>query len=334
MLPRCISNLPIAVAFFACLNAPAFADNNSISAGNLVFEFASVETGQQILTSLDDYTNRLSPFDFQSRTQSDTPSTFVDYVNFVSKEVVPWNEAQIQKLTTVLKGLAESLSHYEFSNLPSVALIQTTGREESGAAYTRANAIVLTKAQLAMSIEPLRKLLLHELFHVISRNNPVLRDQLYSIIGFHVTNEINLPSSLQPLRITNPDAPIIQHVMKVKIDSQNEQTVAPVLYATSAYDPQKSRSMFAYLKFALMQVALDEQGHYVASLQDGLPIFHPSTLPDFHRQIGANTGYIIHPEEILADNFSELLSGNTDVSDPWVLEKMRSVLLSSAKPPQ
>jgi hypothetical protein len=332
MLPRCTSRLQVAFVLFACLSSRGYAEEPTLSVGKLVFEFASVETGKKILTSRDDYTNRLSPFDFQSRTQSATPVAFEEYVEFVSNAVVPWNEGQTQKLTKVLEGLAKPLAQYEFNNLPRVVLIQTSGREESDAAYTRANAIILTKSQLQMPIPPLRKLVLHELFHVISRNDSELRDQLYGIIGFRATNEIDLPKSFQPLRITNPDAPIIQHVMTVKVGEQNEQTVAPVLYAKSTYNPKQSRSMFAYLQFALMQVALDDQGHYVASLRDGEPIFHRSTLPDFHRQIGANTGYIIHPEEILADNFSELLTGNTSVPDPWVLDKMRAILTASAKP--
>ena len=35
-------------------------------------------------------------------------------------------------------------------------------------------------------------------------------------------------------------------------------------------------------------------------------------LKDFHRQIGPNTGYIIHPDEILADNFAFLALSKED----------------------
>ncbi|MBK8557502.1 MAG: hypothetical protein IPL65_17900 [Lewinellaceae bacterium] len=31
-------------------------------------------------------------------------------------------------------------------------------------------------------------------------------------------------------------------------------------------------------------------------------------VPDFYRQIKDNTGYIIHPDEIIADNFSFIMT--------------------------
>lgn len=42
--------------------------------------------------------------------------------------------------------------------------------------------------------------------------------------------------------------------------------------------------------------------------------------------MGRNTGYIIHPEEILADNFKLLATGAENVPSPQILEKMRVIL--------
>ena len=48
-------------------------------------------------------------------------------------------------------------------------------------------------------------------------------------------------------------------------------------------------------------------------------------------QVGNNTGYMIHPEEILADNFALLYRetvtpGVTKIRSPEILERIRSVL--------
>ena len=59
--------------------------------------------------------------------------------------------------------------------------------------------------------------------------------------------------------------------------------------------------------------------------KEGEPVFHSPKTLDFHRQIGKNTGYIIHPEEILADNFA-LIMTNGKVTDTWLTEKMKSVI--------
>jgi hypothetical protein len=42
--------------------------------------------------------------------------------------------------------------------------------------------------------------------------------------------------------------------------------------------------------------------------------------------VGRNTQYIIHPEEILADNFALLVLGETSIPSPVILEKMKDAL--------
>jgi hypothetical protein len=43
-------------------------------------------------------------------------------------------------------------------------------------------------------------------------------------------------------------------------------------------------------------------------------------------QIGRNTEYVIHPEEVLADNFALLVLKKANVPSPEILQKMREVL--------
>jgi hypothetical protein len=57
----------------------------------------------------------------------------------------------------------------------------------------------------------------------------------------------------------------------------------------------------------------------------------PQAISGFFEQVGRNTQYIIHPEEILADNFALLILGEQNVPSPEVLEKMRKVLAGKAK---
>ena len=55
-------------------------------------------------------------------------------------------------------------------------------------------------------------------------------------------------------------------------------------------------------------------------------LLDPDDVPGYHEQIGRNTRYIIHPEEILADNFVFLLDGRIDLPTPRVVEQMGKVL--------
>ena len=57
----------------------------------------------------------------------------------------------------------------------------------------------------------------------------------------------------------------------------------------------------------------------------------PQEFQGLYEQIGRNTVYLIHPEEILADNFAQLYvatlrSPPPSVASPAILAKMRAIL--------
>ena len=49
-------------------------------------------------------------------------------------------------------------------------------------------------------------------------------------------------------------------------------------------------------------------------------------MAGFYGQVGHNTDYIIHPEEILADNFALLLLEEKGVRSPEIIKKMKDIL--------
>jgi hypothetical protein len=46
----------------------------------------------------------------------------------------------------------------------------------------------------------------------------------------------------------------------------------------------------------------------------------------FFEQVGNNTRYIIHPEEILADNFSYAVLGKTGLPNQEIVEEMKGMM--------
>ena len=52
----------------------------------------------------------------------------------------------------------------------------------------------------------------------------------------------------------------------------------------------------------------------------------PEEVSGFFEQVGRNTKYVIHPEEILADNFALLILDEHNVPSPEILQKMRLIL--------
>ena len=128
--------------------------------------------------------------------------------------------------------------------------------------------------------------------------------------------------------ITNPDAPRNDHFLTVSIDDEQVMAV-PILYSkTEKYDPTRRGGIFQYLRFRLMIVRPDDKGLMHAKLMDGAPrLVEPNDVTGFFEQVGRNTTYIIHPEEILAEHFAILFGTDSqDVPTPKVLEKIRLVL--------
>jgi hypothetical protein len=215
-----------------------------------------------------------------------------------------------------------------------VLLIQTTGREEGGAPYTRANAIILPAGTLARASKAdLQAILTHELFHILSRQNPALKEKLYAAIGFKPCGEIAFPALLKSRKITNPDAPKNDHCIRVNFAGEPAWAI-PLLFASAErYDPIRGGEFFGYLEFSFLRVDGGGAEPPAKATYDDrqLQLVPPTAITGFSEQVGRNTEYIIHPEEILADNFSLLVAQDKAVASPDVLRKIQAVLLA-AKP--
>ncbi len=313
------------LAFLFCLPGWAAAAEDVPLTSDTLVRFASVEDGARVLTADDDFTKSLSRFDLQSRLQKSGDVMLDEWRKFTAEQVQPWEEKQTSRLTAALGRLQKRLERFDLPLPEVVSLIRTTGKEEGSAAYTRGTSIILPDKVLAYDDAQLDRLLTHELFHVLSRHQPMLRTELYAIIGFQTCPPIALPASLADRKLTNPDAPLVDCTIELKGKGQTF-VGAPVLYASAKeYDP-KAGSFFKYMTFRLM--VLDKRdGKWVpAMMGDQAVVIDPKNEPAFFDKIGKNTNYIIHPDEILADNFVHLVQGQQNLATPRVVEEMGKVL--------
>lgn len=301
------------------------AGSDVIHAGGIEFAFADVDQGRQLLGQNDRFVKHMSPLDRQVRMRTGVDEGVDAFLKFTAAAVLPWPPEKKAAVRSAIESLSEPLSQFRLVVANPVMLIHTSGREESRAAYTRGSAIILPPNMIVSSLAKNRKLLAHELFHVVSRANPELRDRLYELIGFRSSNQISLPAGVGLLRLTNPDAPVVEHVIQVKLAAERSGFVAPMLYSEVPFDGTNPRSLFSLLKFQLMEVESNSEQAFVSVIHEGKPVFHDPSLPDYQRQIGRNTKYIVHPEEIIAVNFSLLLTG-AKVKDSWVTDGIRKVL--------
>ena len=181
--------------------------------------------------------------------KTDRPVTDEEYLKFVGQNVVDWPDAQRKSIQTALAAIQPGLEALKPPLPKTVYLIKTTGKEEGGSAYTRGPAVVLPEAMIGGSPKSLQRLIAHELFHVLSRASPELREKLYKAIGFEKCDEVELPASLKDRRITNPDAPRNDHCIRVQVDGKPVWAV-PIIYSrTEKYDVARGASCLPISSF-------------------------------------------------------------------------------------
>ena len=291
--------------------------------------FASVAEGREVLGKEDDFVARMSAFDRAARLKTGRPVSEEEYLAFVRENILEWSDTEKQMVERLLLEVATALSSFPGRLPEKILLVKTTGAEEGHAAYTRANAIVLP-ARRVRTVPParLKADICHEIFHILSRANPELREKLYGIIGFAKCEEIEFPAELQHRKITNPDAPRNDHYIQVKVEGK-KQFAVPILFSrTDTYNPAEGGEFFNYLQFKLLLVERTGEPGRMAAIRDasGIRLIDVPQASGFIEQIGKNTQYIIHPEEILADNFTALLTAKSDLPSPEIVQTMRTAL--------
>jgi hypothetical protein len=199
-------------------------------------------------------------------------------------------------------------------HVPNIDLIKTSGEEAFGAAgYTRRNAIMLSEWATSLPTTDSRRayfLLAHELFHVLSRTDPLLRDGLYALLGFKTVDGFEYPAELEDRRLSNPDAFEYLHTLTVQSGSESVD-VMPVIQSLLPLDEGiQLPNFFDALDIVLLSVdagtgeALRDGNGDLIKYNFGNTNWIPLML--------RNSSYIIHPEEILADNFATLMEWRSD----------------------
>jgi hypothetical protein len=318
----------ILICFFAAFVSPFCSAADVRLGGKTVIHFASVSEGQKVLTTKDEFVRHLSPFDRAARVKTDKPVSEEEYLAFVGRSVAEWTAEETQSVEAAIQKLQPLLQEWRLAFPATIQLIKTTGAEEGHAAYTRGTAIMIPKAEFAKAQNDLTKLICHELFHVLSRQNPELREELYGIIGFVRCDDLEFPRELAARKITNPDAPRNDHFIRLQIEGQKRTAIPVLLSKAEKYDVARGGEFFSYLDFQFLVVDVDASSRHVQIVRENSApkLVGPRAVSGFLEQVGRNTQYLIHPEEILADNFALLILGEQNVPSPEILQKMKSIL--------
>ena len=195
--------------------------------------FASVQDAQRILSTSDGYSKSMSTFDRAVRMRVLHDPTEQEYLAFAASAATAWPEDERIAVEAEYRSIQAQVGRLRLPLPSRIYFIRTSGMEDSHAAYTRQNAIMLPVRKLKTTTgQALRRLISHELFHVATRAHPRLVDPLYAAVGFQPCGEVRLPPNLSSRRITNPDAPKDGHCIRVLLLGETVWAL-PVLVSTA-----------------------------------------------------------------------------------------------------
>lgn len=286
------------------------------------YPFASVEQGAAALSADDEFMAVVTAADIAIRVRR-AGAAKEELRQVYAEAPRAWTSAETARLSAMLTRHAARLDQLARWLPPSVLLIKSSGAADTGLPHTRGAAINLGVA-LPDDDAELDSLFFHELFHVLSRHNAARHDEMYAIVGFERC-EIALPDALRAQTITNPDAPLVRHAAPL---SAPGRLVAPVLFANPpVFDPAHP-DFGHYFQLRFLIADRGANGGCALDLAEGEPVALPASeaVAAIHAVAGRNTDYVLHPEELLADNFSQAMMGRADAPDPQVQVRLMQFL--------
>ena len=294
----------------AAAQAPSCANSHTLAES---VDFADLHRARKALAHKDRWAAQLSDFDMGARQKTAEPTdlkTFLDFAaaagrDWTAQEKNNW-QALVERLSDAMKGLN--------LHLPNIDLVKTSGEEELGAAgYTRRNAIMLSESVISLPMTDSRRayfLLAHEVFHVLSRRDSLLRDDLYALLGFKRVDGFDYPAELEDRRLSNPDAFEYRHTLTVQSGSQSVHVMPVIQSLLPLNEVIQLPNFFDALDIVLLSV---DPGTGEALRDDtGDVIKYNFGNTDWIPLMLRNSSFIIHPEEILADNFATLMEWRAD----------------------
>jgi hypothetical protein len=313
---------------FLTLALPCAATEFVIAPGHSIV-LAEPNEAAAFLAKPDQFTAAMAPLELCIRLKSAAPHTEAGYLRFSASTVLPWSQQDIADVNVAIHKIQPKLTPVAAILPARILLIKSTCQDEGGAAYTRGNAIILPPDTF-FGPSPAR-FIAHELFHVITRANPGLRDELYGVIGFHHCNDIVLPEGLARTRLTNPDAFLNDYYIEVGSGEVKRQAVPVICASVSECDANSRETLLdcLTLTFLLIEKKGDKWQPWLVG--DKPVLIDADKIENLYDQIGRNTDYIIHPEEICADNFSYAIVGKTWMRSPKIPKRIYEILQQAAR---
>ena len=269
-------------------------------AHQLPHRYASAEEGRELLLANTDYFDHFTQNDIDYR-MNRSGATLDELLQATTDEISGFNIFEKYIMDRSIAGMVRKLrkNGYDLPQLEEIVYINTAMTTEgiSASGYTHGNEIYLNSTNILFSIIPaadeyFEHLMWHELFHVLTRNNPGFRADAYSLIHFTVADhDFEIPPCLQTRMYSNPDVEHHNAYATFNIDGQDVDCFL-VWVVTEDYTEGSNGAPTAV---ALVPV-------------EGTDISYAREQAlNFDEVLGTNSDYVTDPEEYMADNFADAM---------------------------
>ena len=294
---------------FSCCTPTRYLDYDEVAPINQ-FTFLNGDAAAKAITNdrAEGFFDKIQVKDMQIQMGNkifDTPeATKAAYVEHLKSSVLPFTTDEERAIRVVLNRALMLCNSISSEIFPREVKLVKVDMNHYGASvfYSRENTIVIPENVLRRNLDrDFLKAILREVFHIYSRYNYWQRMELYSEIGFEPIFPLHIPSNLKDIMLTNPDG-IDNYVIHHLSDKNDTDFTAIPIIRTKESNHYRSLSFYSNLEFSLYKVKQNK----IVTNSDGSSTIDMDSIENFYEQIGTNTTYIIHPDEILADNFALL----------------------------
>lgn len=289
------------------------------NSGTIAYRFADAQEGIALRMENEHYFENLTQNDLDYRTGK-RGASLEDFKELAQQQGDTFTDEEKQviadSITRIEARFKEIGFHYP-ANSDIIFVKNKMGDEFGAVAYTQGNQIYLEGENLDfMKDIPglLDGMIVHELFHVLSRNNPDLRQALYDVFGFTIAEEPNFTPEIRAILGSNPDVEKFDSYATFMIDGKPTKAVVVTLLKTPY---SAGQNLFDHFSTGIIPYDAPDRYYTIDDVSNFWDVF------------GENSAYVITTEEAVADNFTSAVVYGMDgrkYKNPEIIQNILNVL--------